>query len=224
MGKVAFVICHLWQQPFRKAVLAAAVILGLAAGAPAQEIPTLPPRDDRTAAWTGAWSGAYAMSEITRLRAARILDRFVGIAFSTDTFQAAGLTISAPARATRFVAGDAGPEHFAVVYDRARRIAFYSIGCCSWRSLVLRAGLPPPPRTIVGGDLRRVRTSAGLALGDSAARVRALWGPTAPIVRDRRAIYEYWTPQRVGTNDCGQRLHAELVHDRVTTIAIESAC
>ena len=82
-----------------------------------------------------------------------------------------------PLDGTWIVFGLAGPPQAHVAYDRAHRIAFYDVGCCSWHISVLASGVDPPPHPVKDGDLREVRTTHGIALGDSVADVIRVMGP-----------------------------------------------
>jgi hypothetical protein len=217
---------------FRRSLLAVvgvlAAVLPCAAAPPS--IPPLPPRDDTTARWTRGY--AVKLADMTRTR---VHDAFVGMPLGAPRFFLAGYDVAPPRNATAFVAGSAGPEHFFVAYDAANGVAFSMMGCCSWARAVLDGTLGPPPRRLARAELSGARTRRGLALGDSAARVRALWGAAEPRLVRGRTIYAYWSPippkpmrsegRTVMLNaGCGQSLEAVMEHGRVGAIVIGTEC
>ena len=73
-----------------------------------------------------------------------------------------------------------------LVYDPERRTAFYALGCCN-RTSSIAARVRPPPQKMETADLSALRTTAGIALGNSIARVESImaapWALSAPMFR-----------------------------------------
>jgi hypothetical protein len=81
-----------------------------------------------------------------------------------------------PRDGTRFVFGTAGPPRGEVVYDPTHHIAFYDVGCCSWRAFVAAAGTPAPPKSVANRDLRNLATARGARLWMTPEEIRGIYG------------------------------------------------
>jgi len=132
----------------------------------------------------------------------------------------------APA-ATPFVHGPAGPPRGTVVYDRRHRIAFYGEGCCSYFVTVLAADVSPPPLAVSVRTLTRVRTDAGIRLGDSPARVMRVYGnavlQTVPLhPQTRLLMYENAHPPQPGP--CAQQQTFAFKNGRLVFIRLFNGC
>ncbi len=87
-----------------------------------------------------------------------------------------------PRDGTFFVFGNAGPPRGRVVFDSAHHIAFYSMGCCSWREYALGYATSPPPKPLANRNLSNVRTARGIRLDASVADVERIYGANSPLV------------------------------------------
>jgi hypothetical protein len=84
-----------------------------------------------------------------------------------------------PRDGTPFVFGTAGPPRGTVVYDPTHHIAFFDVGCCSWREFVAAAGTPAPPKSVAKRDLRNLVTVRGARLWMTANEIRGIYGNAA---------------------------------------------
>ncbi|HTV73296.1 MAG TPA: hypothetical protein VME66_06315 [Candidatus Acidoferrales bacterium] len=127
----------------------------------------------------------YARGADTFILHGRILSRFIGEIDGGGTF--------------------VGPvfdgEKGRVVYDPAHRIVFYAVGCCTLGERVL-AFAPPPPSPIEARDLGDVHTERGIALGDSVATVRRIYG-YAPLRQLRRRQWLSYAALYAPGHGCG---------------------
>lgn len=83
-----------------------------------------------------------------------------------------------PSDGTFFAYGTAGPVRGRVVYDYARRVAFYAQGCCSWGATILGSQASRPPTAVVARDLASVHTVRGARLGMTPRQISRIYGRT----------------------------------------------
>jgi hypothetical protein len=137
-----------------------------------------------------------------------------------------------PRDGTFFVFGTAGPPKGKAVYDSLHRIAFYEVGCCSWRDVVAAAGVPPPPMHVASRDLRRLSTLRGVRLGESVADVVKIYGNADPLPVPghpdvRLLAYTTWPTRRAmlhTTAQCGQEQQFFFRDGRLVLIRLGSGC
>lgn len=129
-----------------------------------------------------------------------------------------------PSDGTPFSYGTAGPPRGTVVYDYTNAIAFYSQGCCSWRSAVLAARTNAPPIPVVRRALTAVRTERGVVLDQSLQRVQAVYGKAMPQPvpgQPGMLLLSYVHEQDRG---CGQFQNFAFLHGRLVYIELLNGC
>lgn len=130
----------------------------------------------------------------------------------------------APQDGTPFLYGQAGPPRGSVVYDHTRRLAYYSQGCCSWRTTVLAAHVSPPPVVVIDKSLVSLRTTRGAMLGQSPDRVRALYGnATLQVVPGQHGI-TMLSYVHMYDKTCGQFQNFGFLRSRLIYIEILGGC
>lgn len=123
-----------------------------------------------------------------------------------------------------FVYGNAGPPKGRLVYDYGRGIAFYDQGCCAWHATVAAANVPPPPKRVRSRDLTSLHTLSGIALGDSIAKVRRIYGDAQPApVPNHPGMQALWYHHML-SKSCGQFQGFAFERDRLVFIELEEAC
>lgn len=131
---------------------------------------------------------------------------------------------ASPAEGTPFTYGKAGPPQGTVVYDYTNAIAFYSHGCCSWRSTVLAAEAGPPPIRVANRMLRNVRTLHGAALGDQFKRVEEIYGKATSQPVPGQTGMTFVSYEHPTSSICAQYQSFGFEHQRLIYIELLDAC
>ena len=129
-----------------------------------------------------------------------------------------------PIVGTNFSYGTAGPPRGIAIYDAAERVAYYTHGCCAWRSKVLAAGVGAPPLAVMNRGLGHVRTERGLYLGMPTRLATMLYGDApAKTVTGAAGVtlrsYGHQFPAQ-----CEQDVDLGFYRDRLIYISITNAC
>lgn len=87
---------------------------------------------------------------------------------------------------TQFVAGEAGPQRYSVVYDPHTRAVLVLRGCCATEETILIDGVGPPPRPVASADLSAIHTAEGFHFGSTMADVARVFGPARTLIVAKR--------------------------------------
>jgi hypothetical protein len=172
--------------------------------APAQ-LPSTP--DNAIEAWLPHYYGDPMTASRENLASTtKVRQRFLGPAGGTPI---AGLTIGKGS----------------LLYDPAHRTAFYELGCCN-RSSSIVARVRPPPAPMQTVDLSRLRTSAGIALGNSIARVESIMGRANPFrVNGHFGLLQLsYASLLPGSSGCGYFENFVFERDRLIFIDLTQGC
>ena len=115
-----------------------------------------------------------------------------------------------------------------IVYDYAHDLVFYKVACCSLGEQVLARSAQRPSRRLPNADLSRVRTSRGIALGDSMAEVRRIDGNAAslrvPSHADLRMLSYAALRTGLPNPECGEWQTFVFRSDRLISIELDNGC
>jgi hypothetical protein len=135
-----------------------------------------------------------------------------------------------PRDGTPFVFGTAGPPRGKAVYDPVRHIAFFDVGCCSWREFVAAVGTSTPPKPVAIRHLRNLVTVRGARLWMTASEIRGIYGDaTATAVSGHRdvSVLSYSAvipPMSKVDSPCSQDQNFFFRADRLILIQLVNAC
>ena len=112
-----------------------------------------------------------------------------------------------------------------LLYDPSRRTAYYELGCCN-RTSSVAARVRPPPIVMRTADLRSLRTTAGIALGNSIARVESIMGPAKPFrVDGHLGLFQLaYASLLPGSSGCGYFENFVFERDRLIFIDLTQGC